>query len=153
MRQPIDVNRLGTYLEGKVPGFVNRDIKIWQANNGMSNPTYMMWSASRPKRKYVVRKKPPGKALPGAHQVDREYRILSALKDTKVPVPQVHILCEDDDVVGKAFYVMGTSSRSSERIEHNTTQHKQTFSSDEFVKIQNYENGRLEIVLLLWRTW
>ena len=46
MRQPIDVNRLGTYLEGKVPGFVNRDIKIWQANNGMSNPTYMMWMDS-----------------------------------------------------------------------------------------------------------
>jgi aminoglycoside phosphotransferase (APT) family kinase protein len=106
MRQPIDVKRLGDYLEGKVPGFVNRDLRIWQANNGMSNPTYMLWSESRPKRKYVVRKKPPGKALPGAHQVEREYRILSALKDTKVLVPVVHHLCEDEDVIGKTFYVM-----------------------------------------------
>ena len=55
---------------------------------------------------YVLRKKPPGKLLPSAHQVEREYRVYAALQDTDVPVPKTHLLCEDDSVIGTPFYVM-----------------------------------------------
>jgi aminoglycoside phosphotransferase (APT) family kinase protein len=54
----------------------------------------------------VLRKQPPGKLLPSAHRVDREYRVLSGLRDTDVPVPRTHLLCEDPSVIGTAFYVM-----------------------------------------------
>ena len=57
-------------------------------------------------QKYVLRKKPHGKVLASAHAVDREHRVLSALTDTPVPVPDVLCLCEDDSVVGTSFYVM-----------------------------------------------
>lgn len=107
MRQRISVERLGAYLmEKRIPGFVNEDLRVLQANNGMSNPTYVLWSEKFPGRKYVVRKKPPGKELPGAHQVDREFRIMHALRKTPVPVPTVHHLCEDQSILGKTFYVM-----------------------------------------------
>ena len=58
-------------------------------------------------QKFVLRKKPPGKLLSKtAHQIDREYRILHALRDTDVPVPETYYLCEDDEVIGTAFYIM-----------------------------------------------
>ena len=59
-----------------------------------------------PAQRYVLRRKPPGKLLPSAHAVDREFRVLAALKDSPVPVARVHALCEDPDVIGSAFYVM-----------------------------------------------
>jgi aminoglycoside phosphotransferase (APT) family kinase protein len=70
---------------------------------GQSNPTYRLAAASG---NYVLRRKPPGPLLPSAHAVDREFRVLRALESTPVPVPRVHALCEDDAVVGSAFYVM-----------------------------------------------
>ena len=72
----------------------------------MSNPTYLLYSGRAPGNKFVVRKKPPGDGLKGAHQVDREYRIMHALKDTAVCVPRVFHYCTREDVVGKEFYVM-----------------------------------------------
>ena len=53
-----------------------------------------------------MRKKPPGQLLKSAHQVDREYRVITALRDTDVPVPETYVLCEDDDVIGTSFFVM-----------------------------------------------
>lgn len=70
---------------------------------GQSNPTYRVAAASG---NYVLRRKPPGKLLPGAHAVEREYRIMTALGKLDFPVPRTHGLCEDEAVVGTSFYVM-----------------------------------------------
>ncbi len=74
-----------------------------QFAGGQSNPTFLVQS---PERRYVLRRKPPGKLLPSAHAVDREFRVLAALQDTQVPVPRVYALCEDLEVIGTMFYVM-----------------------------------------------
>lgn len=72
---------------------------------GQSNPTYQLTGADGVK--YVMRKKPPGKLVSKtAHQVDREYRVIHALEKTDVPVPKAYCLCEDDSVIGTAFYIM-----------------------------------------------
>ena len=72
---------------------------------GQSNPTYLLISPDGSKS--VMRKKPPGKLLSKtAHQVDREYKIIHALEETDVPVPKAYCLCEDESVVGTAFYIM-----------------------------------------------
>ena len=70
---------------------------------GQSNPTFR---AVSPSGRYVIRRKPLGETLPSAHAVDREFRVLSALASTDVPVPPVHALCEDPEVAGQMFYVM-----------------------------------------------
>ena len=76
-----------------------------QFGYGQSNPTYQLKAIDG--RKFVLRKKPPGKLLSKtAHQVDREYRILYALEQTDVPVPKTYCLCEDENVLGTAFYTM-----------------------------------------------
>ena len=108
MRLEIDVMQAARYLESlNIPGWGMENIQIRQANNGMSNPTYCLWGSNKDKpKKVIIRKKPPGKLLPGAHQIEREYRIMKALANTKVPVPKVYALCEDENILGRAFYVM-----------------------------------------------
>ncbi|TAK99838.1 MAG: phosphotransferase family protein [Rhodospirillaceae bacterium] len=76
---------------------------ITQFAGGQSNPTYHLHTA---RKNYVLRRKPPGKLLPGAHAVEREVRILKALETVVFPVPHVYGLCSDDSVIGTAFYVM-----------------------------------------------
>jgi len=93
---------LAEYLRSRLEDF-HKDIKVRQFKYGQSNPTFVV---SGGKREYVLRKKPPGKLLPSAHAVDREYRILKALQDTDVPVPRTYLLCEDESVIGTAFYIM-----------------------------------------------
>ncbi|MCB9598381.1 MAG: phosphotransferase [Sandaracinaceae bacterium] len=78
-------------------------LTVRQFRGGQSNPTFWLTDGERT---WVLRKKPPGKLLPSAHQVEREYRVLAALQDTDVPVPKVHSLCEDASVIGTPFYVM-----------------------------------------------
>ena len=98
----IDQAGLERYLERHVPEATPiRAISQFAA--GQSNPTYLI---EGPERCFVLRKKPPGTLLPSAHLIEREYRILAALAETDVPVPQVHHLCEDPAIVGTAFYVM-----------------------------------------------
>lgn len=109
VRQPIDVPRVVEELvKAQIPGFSGRDVQILQADNGMSNPTYLLWSAADGPQgqRLILRKQPPGELLPGAHQIDREYRVMHALRDSKVPVPRVRLLCEDSSVLGRPFYVM-----------------------------------------------
>ena len=77
--------------------------KIEQFKGGQSNPTYKI---STEKNAYVLRRKPPGKLLPKAHAVDREYKVITALYETDVPVPKTYSLCEDDSVVGTPFFLM-----------------------------------------------
>src|SRR5260221_7122719 len=92
-RHRIDAAALGNFLGFKVE-------KIEQFKGGQSNPTYKI------NDKYVLRRKPPGKLLPSAHAVDREYKVIKALYETKFPVARPHVLCEDESVIGTVFYVM-----------------------------------------------
>jgi aminoglycoside phosphotransferase (APT) family kinase protein len=78
-------------------------LAIRKFSGGQSNPTF--WIADET-RGYVLRKKPPGKLLPKAHMIEREYRVMAALADSGVPVPRVFTLCEDESVIGTPFFVM-----------------------------------------------
>ena len=98
----IDLAALERYLAVRVPEAAPIQ-GVSQFAAGQSNPTYLL---DGPEKRFVLRKKPPGTLLPSAHLVEREYRILAALAGTDVPVPRVHHLCEDTDVIGTAFYVM-----------------------------------------------
>ncbi|KAI9692947.1 MAG: hypothetical protein M1822_004942 [Bathelium mastoideum] len=104
VRQPIDVASLERYIDRAVSEIkVPLDVK--QFGYGQSNPTYLL--TDRNGNKFVLRKKPPGQLLSKtAHKVEREYRIIHALEDTDVPVPKTYCLCQDDSVVGTAFYIM-----------------------------------------------
>jgi len=99
-----DAGRLAAYLDGRLPARVGT-IDIAPLGGGQSNPTYLLTAGSR---RYALRTKPaPARdLLPSAHQIEREYRVLGALAGSGVPVPAVHHLCTDEDVVGRAFYVM-----------------------------------------------
>ena len=97
-----DEQALSRWLGEHVDGF-REPIAISQFKGGQSNPTYRIEAASGA---YVLRRKPPGKLLPGAHAVEREYRVLAALGREDFPVPRVYALCEDDSVIGTPFYVM-----------------------------------------------
>jgi aminoglycoside phosphotransferase (APT) family kinase protein len=89
-------------MQAHVEGF-RSPIDVRQFAGGQSNPTYLVQSADH---RYVLRRKPPGKLLPSAHAVDREYRVIVALANTAVPVAKAYALCEDAAVIGTAFYVM-----------------------------------------------
>jgi aminoglycoside phosphotransferase (APT) family kinase protein len=97
-----DEAALERYLRAHVPGFAG-PLAVRQFRGGQSNPTYYL---ATPERDYVLRRKPPGKLLPSAHAVDREYRVITALAATDVPVPRTYALCEDPEVIGTIFYVM-----------------------------------------------
>ena len=101
-RLRFDEAALQAWMDVSVEGF-RGPIAVSQFKGGQSNPTYRIDAASG---SYVLRRKPPGKLLPGAHAVDREYRVLAALGAQGFPVPRVYGLCEDDGIVGTAFYVM-----------------------------------------------
>ena len=94
---------LEQFMREKVDGFVP-PLTVEQFQGGMSNPTFMLTDGAG--RRYVMRKKPPGKLLPSAHAVDREFRVISALAGTDVPVARAYALCEDESVIGQAFYIM-----------------------------------------------
>ncbi len=102
-RHRFDEVRLGAFMTAHVEGFVP-PLKAEQFKGGQSNPTYRLTDGAG--RRYVLRRKPPGKLLPSAHAVDREFRVISALNKTNVPTPRAYALCEDDSVVGTAFYIM-----------------------------------------------
>jgi aminoglycoside phosphotransferase (APT) family kinase protein len=97
-----DAARLQGYLEGRLPGF-RGPIVARQFEGGESNPTFHL---TAPSGQYVLRKKPPGLLLPSAHMVDREHRVMTALRGTDVPVPRTWLLCTDDEVLGTPFFVM-----------------------------------------------
>ncbi len=101
-RHRFDAARLETWLRANVGGF-RGPLAVEQFRGGQSNPTYRIEAGGT---RYVVRRKPPGQLLPSAHAVDREYRVLTALADTGVPVPRTFALCTDESVIGTWFYVM-----------------------------------------------
>ena len=97
-----DVDRLQRYMADHVEGF-SGNLEVAQFKGGQSCPTYRLTAGDK---SYVLRRKPPGKLLPSAHAVEREFRVISALYDTPVPVAKAYALCEDEAIVGTAFYIM-----------------------------------------------
>ena len=101
-RHRVDVGGLEAWLAANMPG-VEGPLEVEQFKGGQSNPTYLL---KTPAATHVLRRKPPGKLLPSAHAIEREYRVMNALRGSGVPVPQMHCLCDDTAVIGSAFYVM-----------------------------------------------
>ncbi len=97
-----DAERLRAWLAPRLPDLVG-PLEVQQFNRGASNPTFLLTAGDR---RFVLRKKPPGQLLASAHQVDREFRVMKALGATGFPVPVMRVLCEDESVIGQAFYVM-----------------------------------------------
>jgi aminoglycoside phosphotransferase (APT) family kinase protein len=98
-----DAARLEAWLTANAPQFTG-PTTVRQFKGGQSNPTYLL---ETPARRYVLRRKPPGKLLPSAHAVDREFRVISALHRQHFPVPEPIAYCGDAEVVGTPFFVMG----------------------------------------------
>ncbi|MEO8004619.1 MAG: phosphotransferase [Betaproteobacteria bacterium] len=97
-----DIASLDRYLRAHVEGFSGA-LEVEQFKGGQSNPTFRLSAGGK---HYVLRRKPPGKLLPSAHAVDREYRVITALHGSEVPVAKTYCLCLDEAIIGTAFYVM-----------------------------------------------
>ena len=102
VERTLDAARLERYLSVAQPT-VGTISSVRQFDGGQSNPTYLIDASSG---QYVLRRKPPGALLPSAHAVDREFRVIRALRDTAVPVPEALCFCDDESVIGTVFYVM-----------------------------------------------
>jgi aminoglycoside phosphotransferase (APT) family kinase protein len=100
----IDEAALTRWLQQHMPGFQG-PLQVEMFKGGQSNPTYKLIT---PAAQYVMRAKPGpvAKLLPSAHAIEREFRVMQALQGTAVPVARMHVLCEDESVIGRAFYVM-----------------------------------------------
>jgi aminoglycoside phosphotransferase (APT) family kinase protein len=103
-RHRFDVAALAAYLADRLPGWAG-PLEVRQFQGGQSNPTYLL---TTPGATFVMRSKPgpAAKLLPSAHAIEREFRVMRALAGQGIPVPKVHVLCEDESVIGRAFYVM-----------------------------------------------
>ncbi|WP_294230482.1 phosphotransferase family protein [uncultured Shimia sp.] len=98
----LDTDAVARWLRANLDGFEG-PIEATKFDVGQSNPTFRL---DTPSGQYVLRRKPPGVLLKSAHAVDREFRVQKALSASDVPVANMHLLCENDDVIGSAFYVM-----------------------------------------------
>lgn len=98
----LDLTAVDKWLTANLDGYVGPSTAV-KIKGGQSNPTYRLSTGAR---EYVLRRKPPGMLLKSAHAVDREFRVQNALLNSNVPVANMRVLCEDDDVIGSAFYVM-----------------------------------------------
>jgi aminoglycoside phosphotransferase (APT) family kinase protein len=101
-RLRFDTARLESYLSAWLPDFAG-PIDVRQFKGGQSNPTYLI---DTPRRRYVLRRKPPGKLLPSAHAVGREFKVIDALYAKQFPVAEPLLYCADESIVGTAFFVM-----------------------------------------------
>lgn len=98
----LDTKTVDNWLSKHMPGYAGPS-QAKKYEGGQSNPTFRLRASSGV---YVLRRKPPGVLLKSAHAVDREFRVQKALFSSDVPVARMHVLCEDDSVIGSAFYVM-----------------------------------------------
>ena len=103
-KHAIDLAALGSWLTDHLPGFEG-PLSVEMFKGGQSNPTYKL---TTPSQSYVMRTKPGpvAKLLPSAHAIEREFAVMRGLQGTDVPVPHMHCLCEDESIIGRAFYVM-----------------------------------------------
>jgi aminoglycoside phosphotransferase (APT) family kinase protein len=106
-RHRFDEASLDRYLRSHLAGY-RGGLQVRQFDSGHSNPTFFLSAEMEDgaRRDFVLRKKPPGQLVASAHQVDREFRVISALAQTDVPVAPAHVLCADDSVIGQMFYLM-----------------------------------------------
>jgi aminoglycoside phosphotransferase (APT) family kinase protein len=106
-RHRFDAASLDRYLRDHLAGY-RGGLDVQQFDSGHSNPTFFLSAEMTGGRRedFVLRKKPPGQLVASAHQVDREFRVISALAETDVPVAPSHLLCTDDSVIGQMFYIM-----------------------------------------------
>lgn len=102
-RLRFDEMRLEAWLARNVEGFEG-PVTVSQFKGGQSNPTYRL---DTPRKSYVLRRRPPGKLLPSAHAIDREFRVISALHRTGFPVARPYAFCADEEITGTSFFVMG----------------------------------------------
>ncbi len=104
-RQRFDVDALGAYLRAHIPGFPDGELAVEQFKGGQSNPTFKISAGGQ---HYVLRTKPgpAAKLLPSAHAIDREYRVMDALNKAGFPAARQYLLCTDESVIGRAFFVM-----------------------------------------------
>lgn len=100
--QDLNLTKLRDHLASTIPGF-SGELTAEKFPGGQSNPTFKLSAGGVD---YVLRRKPEGELLKSAHAVDREFKVISALENTEVPVPKTYTLCEDDSVIGSMFYVM-----------------------------------------------
>ncbi|MGQ4513874.1 phosphotransferase [Streptomyces sp. DW26H14] len=118
----LDLDRLRAHLDRELPGLVHGPLQARVIEGGRSNLTYVVrdTAASEGPGQWVVRRPPLGHVLATAHDMRREYRVISALGTTPVPVPRTLLLCEDEKVTGAPFYVMefvgGTPYRTAEQL-------------------------------------
>ena len=103
-RQKVDLGALSDYMHKHVDGF-SGDLQIQQFKGGQSNPTFMLTAGAQ---RYVLRTKPApaAKLLPSAHAIEREFRVMDALSKAGFPAARQYALCEDEEVIGRAFYIM-----------------------------------------------
>ncbi|HPE02612.1 MAG TPA: phosphotransferase, partial [Burkholderiaceae bacterium] len=103
-RQRFDPQRLAEHLQAHLPGFAG-PLEVRQFEGGQSNPTFLLGT---PAGEFVMRAKPGpvAKLLPSAHAIEREFRVMRALEAQGFPVPRTLLLCEDEGVIGRAFYLM-----------------------------------------------
>ncbi len=101
-RLKFDEDALAQWMTSHIDGFEG-PLTVRKFSGGQSNPTYLL---TTPARQYVLRRKPPGKLLPSAHAVDREYRVMKALGSTGFPVPKMLGLCMDETIIGTIFFIM-----------------------------------------------
>lgn len=103
-KQAFDIAALSAWLEKNLPGFAG-PLTVESFKGGQSNPTYKL---NTPTQSYVMRAKPGpvAKLLPSAHAIEREFAVMNGLQGTDVPVPRMYCLCEDESVIGRAFYIM-----------------------------------------------
>ena len=106
-RHRFDTGSLDLFLRSNLPGY-RGGLEVRQFDSGHSNPTFFIGGEMEGGRRhdFVLRKKPPGQLVASAHQVDREYRVITALANTDVPVARTHLLCADESVIGEMFYIM-----------------------------------------------
>ena len=106
-RHRFDIASLDRYFSRQLDGY-RGGLEVRQFDSGHSNPTFFVAAdmADGKRQDFVLRKKPPGKLVASAHQVDREFRVISALADTDVPVARARLLCTEEAVIGQMFYLM-----------------------------------------------
>jgi aminoglycoside phosphotransferase (APT) family kinase protein len=101
----LDTARLATVLAGRIDG-LGADFTLEKFKGGQSNPTYKLVDGASGNA-FVLRRRPPGPLVASAHDIAREYRVMHALSTVAYPVPRCHLLCEDEGVIGSAFYIVG----------------------------------------------
>ena len=106
-RHRFDAGSLDRYLQAHLDNY-RGGLEVRQFDSGHSNPTFFVSAEMQGGKRldFVLRKKPPGKLVASAHQVDREFRVISALARTDVPVAPARLLCTEDSVIGQMFYLM-----------------------------------------------